>query len=222
MKKEQNIQEPEQPNGKKASGLKRYTKYLRELSVVIIGVAVTFLGSDWISSRKARNDLDRYLRAVKTELEDNLEIIEEKAEFYGYTGELAHYLMSDRPENLSRDTLLYVAEKGDYGVFTHIFTMTYKTSAFEMLKSSGTMHLISDTDLFQAIMDSYTQMGNIKDESDNYMARKLNIIYESAMGQPDFLDILDKRSYYFFGIHIDLDVIFQECADQIEETLAML
>ena len=206
--------------------LKKPVKYLRELSVVIIGVAVTFLGSDWISNRKSKNDLERYLSAVKTEMQDNLEIIREKAEFYRYTGDFAHYLMSDQPENLSADSLEYLGNRGDYGVFTHIFTLTYKTSAFDMLKSSGTMHLISDNSLFLHIMDSYNQMENVKQESDNYMARKIDVIYGTVMKHRTFaIDLLDpafREEYFFFAIYIDLDTIFEDCVAQIEETLSLL
>lgn len=206
--------------------LKKPIKYLRELSVVIIGVAVTFIGSDWISNQKSKNDLKRYLEAVKIELHDNLEIIREKAEFYRYTGEFAHYLTSDLPENLSTDSLEYLMEQGDFGVFSHIFTLTYKTSAFEMLKSSGTMHLISENALFQNIMDCYAGMEYIKQESDNYMARKLDIIYGSIMKHQTYsVDLLDpafREEYFFFAIYIQLDVIFEECVAQIEETLSLL
>lgn len=194
--------------------------------MVIIGVAVTFIGSDWISKQKSKNDLERYLKAVKIELQNNCEIIREKAEFYRYTGETAHYLMSDLPQNLSKDSLEYLMNQGNFGVFSHIFTLTYKTSAFEMLKSSGTMHLISESELFRKIMDCYAQMENIKQESDNYMARKTDVIYNTITKHQTYsIDLLDpafREEFFFFGIYIDLDSIFEDCVEQIEETLELL
>lgn len=205
---------------------KKPFKYLREVSVVIIGVAVTFIGSDWISNRKAKNDLERYLHAVKIELQDNLKNIREKAEFYKNTGELARYLWTDKPENLDPDTLEYLSNQGDYGVINGFFTLTNKSSAFEMLKSSGTMHLISDNELFQSIMASYAEMERIKNESDNYMSRKMDILYQTVMSSQQLqLDLQDpkfREIYYFFAIYIDLDNVLEEGAKQIEETLSLL
>ena len=206
---------------------KKPLKYLREVSVVIIGVAVTFIGSDWISTRKAKNDLDRYLNAVKIELEDNLEIFREKADYYERLGEFAHYLASDLPQNLSRDTIALLHDAtGNFPLMTHIFTLNYKSSAFEMLKTSGTMHLISDNYLFQSIMDAYAELQQVKNESDSYMSRKTDIIYETIMdssfGELDILSPEYRRFFNFFAVYIDLDFVFKDSVLKIEETLSLL
>ena len=95
-----------------------------------------------------------------------------------------------------------------------------------MLKSSGTMHLISESELFRKIMDCYAQMENIKQESDNYMARKTDVIYNTITKHQTYsIDLLDpafREEFFFFGIYIDLDSIFEDCVEQIEETLELL
>ena len=61
--------------------MKSITKYLRELSVVVAGIAITFIASNWISNRNAQKELANDLEAVRIELEDNLALIREKGAF---------------------------------------------------------------------------------------------------------------------------------------------
>lgn len=69
------------PEKKKGFSLKSITKYLRELSVVVAGIAITFIASNWISNRNAQKELANDLEAVRIELEDNLALIREKGAF---------------------------------------------------------------------------------------------------------------------------------------------
>ena len=213
---------------KKPSGIKKFTKYLRELSVVVIGVAITFIGSNWINSRQERLKLERHLEAVKTELQDNLAEIKKKEEYYRKLARLTHYLASDLPENLNQEVIDSLNLYGDYStVIGSFFNVICKTSAFEMLKSSGTMNLIRDPDLSRAILDSYTSLETTKLESDNYMATKMQEIRNTIMDQEQVFygDILHpkfRRLFYYFAAYLDFENLFRLSARQIEETLALL
>ncbi|MDR3287280.1 MAG: hypothetical protein LBT27_07550, partial [Prevotellaceae bacterium] len=56
--------------------------YFRELSVVIIGVAVTLFASNAITNAKAQKDLNIQLNAVYAELEYDLQKIDNLIDFY--------------------------------------------------------------------------------------------------------------------------------------------
>jgi len=214
-------------NNKNPSGLKRFSKYLRELSVVVIGVAITFIGSNWISNRQEEKKLQSHLEAVKTELEDNLVEMRKGEIYYERLARLTHYLGSDQPENLSQEKIDQLNIYEDYFVVSKFLTMPVKTSAFEMMKASGTMSRIKNPDLSQAILDSYTSLGTTKYESDNYMSVKITEMRNSIMDNEEIFygDILNpkfRRIFYFFAAYLDMQNLFKESGEQIEKTLSLL
>lgn len=199
---------------------KSMVKYLRELSIVIAGIAITFTASAWISNRNERKDMNRYLSAVRMELEANLETVKEKGEFYEWSAKFGQYLRSHKPEEWHSDSLSKYSNVPSY-----IFYVSYKTSAFEMLKASGAMRLIKNKQLLNAILDTYSQLEENKSASDMYTNRKLDEMFRVALdnnamdkdiGGPEM-----RRLYKFLSIHIDLDGVFQESKDQIQETLSL-
>jgi len=202
---------------------KRLTKYLRELSIVVAGVAITFIVSGWIGRHNEKKELQRNLAAVKTELEENLNTIGEAVEFYEQTGRFAQYLISDEPENLSPDS---IAKYRALGIVGTIYTFNYKASAFEIFEKSGNINQIKDKKLLQSILNSYTLLEETKYVSDNYMNRKQDEIFNAVKKNrqvrfdllaPGFSDL-----FYFFALYYRLDEQFQECSAQIEETISQI
>jgi hypothetical protein len=51
--------------------MKKIGKYLREISVVVIGVAVTLSASYWLGVKSEKRDIALHLHAIKMELEEN-------------------------------------------------------------------------------------------------------------------------------------------------------
>ena len=105
----------------------------------------------------------------------------------------------------------------------HIFTLSYKTSAFEMLKSSGSMKLIRNKALSRAILDCYSNLETIKYDSDNYMVQKREEIMDAYLSTDEDNNWFtsNKRIIRFFANYVDNDKVFRECAEQLEETLAL-
>lgn len=203
---------------------KSTTKYLRELSVVVLGVAITFTLNDWVSARNEKKDVQRYLEAIQLELEDNLAIVQEQYKFYDRTGKFAQYLLSNKLEKLSVDSLSkYSSVKG------YITYMIYKSSAFEMLKSSGAMRLIKDKELLKSIIDCYKLMETAKSGGDKYMETKWNELYSTftANGLPSNTDDYDirelkyRRLFNFFSVHTHGENNFKACEQQIGKTLEL-
>ena len=117
----------------------KIVKYLRELSVIIIGIAVTVLTGLWINDRNNTQDIGLYLENIKMELQNNLDDINMVKKYYDFASIYSKYLLTHKMQNLEHDTLSY------YNGLTKVLPFfTYKTSAFDMLKSSGMMRLIKD------------------------------------------------------------------------------
>lgn len=203
--------------------MRSVTKYLRELSVVVAGIAITFLVSDLISDRNEKKEIERYLDAINLELEENLEIAEEHGKIYDKTAQFSHYLMATKPEKLSIDSL----DKYDE-VIKRLVVLNYKTSALEMFKMSGSMRLIKDKTLLSSILEAYRQIELSKVSSDVYMDRKTNEIFEQVLDEKNTSLTLDislpesRRLLKFFSIYMDVDIMFRDCILQIKETLSLL
>jgi len=209
------------------AGWKKPVRYLRELSVVVIGVAITFIGSNWISGCQERNKLDRHLQAVKIELEDNLAEVRRAEEYYQRLARLTRYLESDAPENLDPNRVDSLNFYGNNAVIGEFFTVPYKTSAFEMLKSSGLLSRIADENVSRSILDAYTSLDVTKLESDRYMEQKMTEIRNAIMDREEIFygNILSpnfRRIYYFFAAYLNIEILFTLSARQLEETLGLL
>ena len=61
----------------KKSKKKKIGKFLREIAVIVIGVAITLSASYWITNKNAERDMDLYLNAIRIELEENIRTLEE-------------------------------------------------------------------------------------------------------------------------------------------------
>lgn len=206
------------------SGYKKLTSYLRELSIVVAGIAITFIASNWISSNKEQSDLREDLEAIKTELQDNLNMIRQRTDFYERTARASRYLSSDKLENLNGDSIAYYLD----GILGQIFMLTYKTSAFETFKSSGSIRVMRNKKLSRSIMDSYTSLESTKNDNDNYMTLKMDIVAKTALSRDNYAEhpvILvseNKQLFRFFANYFDIEKSFQSCAEHIENTLTLL
>ena len=148
--------------------MKDIGKYLRELSVIIIGIAVTLITGLWINSQNNGKDIKLYLENIKMELQNNLDDINMAKEYYDLASLYSDYLLTNKTQNLDPDTL------SKYNVLIKAIPFfTYKTSAFDMLKASGMMRLIKDKSKVKSIWDCYDQLEFLKMTNDFYIQRKV-------------------------------------------------
>ena len=116
-------------------------KYIREISVVVIGVAITLSASYWITNRKEKRDTTLYLNTIKLELKENLKILDEfHQKFILPSVNYSDYLRSYDKKSLNVDSLKYYTYVR--GIVFNVSPITIKTSAFEMFKTSGSMRLV--------------------------------------------------------------------------------
>ena len=142
--------------------------FLREVLVVVLGVAITLTASVLINNYKDMSTLKKNLEAVKLELENNIIAVDSCTRTWQSNVDYAKYLKSNDKKKLNIDSIKNIF--GD-DVFYGINYFSYSSDAFEMFKSSGTMHLISDQQVQLSLWKAYSELNILKqiiDENSKY------------------------------------------------------
>lgn len=141
--------------------------YLRELSIVVLGVAVTLFASGKINERAAQNDLKLQLRAVYAELESNMEELDRTIHNFTETRALSRYLLQNAETGWSNDTIAKYS-----GIISNISNFAYKKSAYEMVVNSGAMRLIGNGRHLLDITEAYSLLEITKEVGEFYNGAK--------------------------------------------------
>ncbi|MDR3251728.1 MAG: hypothetical protein LBT42_08725 [Tannerella sp.] len=147
--------------------------YFRELSVVIIGIAVTLYASDAITGAKEKEGMNIQMNDIYAELEFNLFIIDRLTPHFDGVDSLKEYLRKDykNPGQGYADSLRnYIHVVGQ----THSFL--YKKGAYEMFLNSGSAKLFEDKTLLSGITECYAMMEMAKESVDRDMSLKMDMI----------------------------------------------
>lgn len=188
--------------------LKRYAlkvgKYLRELSVVIIGVAITLLATDSVNKKQEKENVDRHLELVYSELEYNLNNVKDICKFFEDYHALKNLLASwvIEPAKVSRDSIA----RYSYVVNSN-FTFLYKQAAYTMFVNSGTMKNMKQTNLTLGLTECYLALEVLKTECDVYNHlhdqewTKLYSIIDKNTDSDDELFILSPSYNALFNFH---------------------
>jgi len=200
-------------------------KTLRDIMVVVIGIAITFSLNNWISKRNERKDVQLYLNAVKMELEDNLKNVENIYIYHKEARKLSEYLRSCKPDTYQLDSLnkyLRIIQSSQ--------TFIWKTSAFEMFKMSGTMRLLKDKELLASIWNTYERFEFIKNQNNSHMQKKDDLMFDLFAFIPNDIHTQTALSYlfpipefqrYLSFLKVPKNILenFLSGAEQIRETL---
>jgi len=199
------------------NSIKVVGKYLRELSVVVAGIAITVFSGLWINNRNNEKDIQLYLENIKLELQNNLEDVYGTKEYYDRAAHYSDYLSTHQMQNLNPDTL------SQYSDLTMILTFfTYRTSAFDMLKSSGMMRLIKNKNQVMSIWNCYDALEFLKTINDFYTQRKVALVEKFNMFETG--SIKQELLFGFFANEMNKNWVkfFDIYSKQIEETIAQL
>ena len=172
--------------------------FLREIAVVVIGVAITLSASYWITNKNAERDVALYLSAIKMELEDNKRILEETNNkkiqvSINYTD----YLESHDKKSLNLDSLIYYRDR----TMIDFSPIMLKSNAFEMFKISGFMRLVKDKELLLALWETYSFLVETKQAFDGQQQMKFEELkkYLYLNSLPDEELLKDPPLYDFYA-----------------------
>jgi len=197
--------------------------YLRELSIVIIGVAITLYAGNIIGDRKEQKDLNLQLTAVYAELEENLVNVDSIKRYYDDSFQLRKYLIESfkNPHFKNNDSIRKYER-----VASFISTFYYKKGAYEMFVNSGAMKLLSDREQLLNITESYAMLEALKDGSESYADSKMQVmqsVYHKDTPTAFNSDIMDPRYNFMFNFQAltsGMENSANEVRIQIEKTLS--
>jgi len=187
--------------------MKPIVKWLRELSVVVTGIALTFGIGFLVNTKNNKEDLKQYLNALKMEMEQNAEEFDYQAQMFNKSVRYADYLKSINYTSPDKDSLAYYAVSAfsdnldadgvGFGYMLISHPISSMTNAFEMFKVSGAMRQMKDKELLMIIWRTYTEMELAKSGVlDNYKVKEEEAIKEMQLkvdGIP--IDVPMKRFY---------------------------
>ena len=145
--------------------------FLRELSVVILGIAITFGINAWHNNRSRQEMLRLTMQTVVTELEKNRDIIREHQSNLATEQRIFGVLSEHGLHHIPVDTLA----KYQYmpGSFEHIFLSHYGLS---MLQSSSLISTVKETVLTAELFRCYDWLTRLQDEINGYADWKVEAI----------------------------------------------
>jgi hypothetical protein len=153
------------------NSIEKIGKYLREISVVVIGVAITLFASFWITDRNEKREMSLHLAAIKLELEENLSMLDATNHYLIQPAvKYANFLRSHDKKSLNLDSLRYYVNSG---TIYNASSITIKTNAFDMFKTSGNMRLVTNKELLLSIWDSYAILVEAKSNFDKHSEMKM-------------------------------------------------
>ena len=209
---------------KSKMSITKIRKFLREIAVVVIGVAITLSTSYWITNKNAKRDMTLSLSMIKLELEENIRIIEEaKNSHIQVAINYSDYLNSHKNESLDLDTLLFYRDRTTF----NSTTVLVKRNAFEMFKTSGNMSLVKDKKLLLSIWDVYTKLDELENISKTVIQLKMEEMrkYFYLNSLPDE-ELLKNPPMYDFYVNMYGPLVQVRAADYtltiLNETKSML
>ncbi|MDR0989537.1 MAG: hypothetical protein LBM06_08820 [Prevotellaceae bacterium] len=152
--------------------------YLRELSIVIIGIGVTLSAGNFVTSCNDRRELAVQMQAVYTELGENkvkleayLDHLDHQATFTYF---LWRYTQSGQP--IPKDSL--TAQGYDQLIGIYPMDLQFKHNAYDLLLGSGKVLLIEDKKLLSTLGNCYADLAIIKESWENLNGMKQYVLLD--------------------------------------------
>lgn len=165
---------PQQENRAERKSPSRWTlrDYLLQLSVVIVGIMVTFIGSDLISSWSHSREVKAAMQLVVSELKVNRTKVDRvcRSLIKDRHGMLMFMNYRFNTELIPDDSLLYYSNPHIIGSSVEVIL---QSDALEVLKSSGLITSIEDKEQLLCVLRSYNRLESFCESLDSYNAQKM-------------------------------------------------
>lgn len=171
---------------------RRTGDFICNFTAVVLGILITFAGTDWIEERKTDKEVKDALSLVKDEMLINRERIKAMMEDEVFQQRGALYLLQykDSLDKASSDSL----EK--YCNFTfQSRSDLYINDAMEMLKTSSLMPVIRDKKLVTQIIKTYNTIKIAYTNYDNFTDTKIADV-QKLVEKPKVQEFFDKNKDY--------------------------
>lgn len=164
---------------KQISAEYKFGDFFRNFIAVVLGIILTFAGSDWIANRKTQKDIKRTIELIRQELSLNKRGIQDDYEYILFDQQAARYLLQykDSMDAMPEDSIMR------YG-FSPFQTRNtnYSDDALEMLKSSALIQQINNKELAFQIIRTYA------------------LIKDASISFKDYMDIKKEYQQVFISV----------------------
>ena len=154
---------------KKSFSAWTWRDYVLQLSVVIIGIVVTFAGSGMLERSRQARDVRAAMVLVHSELETNRMKIREVWDWVQREADAYRILTEHRRDlkGIPQDTMASFAP-----VFGRILSFHPRQDAFEVLKNSGLMASVRDKDFLLTVTQGYATLAELEENVGLYFKLK--------------------------------------------------
>ncbi len=217
----------------------RIGDFIRQLAIVVLGIVITFWGSDAISDYKKKKEVRSVMLLVKEELIQNRELFNDLVEQWRKERHISLMLTDNgfQYQNIPIDTL----EKYK-SVITDIRNYSLSTDALDVLKGSGLLQSVPDKNLVLQLNKTYmtlrgfessiATLGNKKmkmfeaadrydiDESDGKLIDSGDCLalYKVYLSLPETKGYIRTVPGFFYGDPFPkIDAMIQETIQAIEQ-----
>lgn len=161
---------------KQISAEYKFGDFFRNFIAVVLGIVLTFAGSDWITERNTQKEVEKSLLLVKSELLLNREEMQAMAMRVSLEQKAASYLFEykNKKSEISQDSV-----KRYLPLIFQWSKFTFTNDAMEMLKSSSLIHKIKNKELALQIIKAYGTIKAVQSAFNVYMDYK-------SQGQDEF------------------------------------
>lgn len=174
--------------GKRKKAFWKIEDYIRQLSIVILGIVVTFAANDAITNYSQSKEIRSALQLVRKELEMNLEKVRKINSRIAMEQKACSYVLNhaNSLERASEDTLFLYRN-----IPFQSRTFSYTKDAIDLLKTSSLFQKIRPKELTLQIITTYSDLevvaGNVED------------FYDMKMRYADLLMMNEKFDVYNMG-----------------------
>ena len=205
------------------TSMSKIGKYLREVSVVVIGVAITFVASNAISNRNEKREMALSLNAITIELERNVIAFEDYARRLQKSANYQLYIHSHDEKSISEDSILYYALSGPDGIGWGNTTQetVLIRDAFDMFKTLGNMRYVTNKEVLVSIWEIYSEMENAQRVFDGIMQMK-NELSINEMLRMEEKATVPLRLFYSLGATSTMISRCNMISARIKEVLSKL
>lgn len=159
--------------------------YVRQISVVVIGILITFAGSNLITNCSEKRDIQSTMLLIKEELKRNKQQFEYIVSEFSKDERLSTLLVENNMNcrAISEDSL-----KQFNRIMGHIRSYSYTRNALDILKNSMLMQKISDKEFLLSLSEIYETLEGFKLSMNGYYDMK------DAVVTPFHLSLTDEQT----------------------------
>jgi hypothetical protein len=189
-------------------------RYFRDLSIVIVGIAVTLMVNNWLTSSNEKRDMHLYLNSLKLELESNAEQIQNQIGILTQGVAYTRYLQAHDSNALNPDSVAAYSSMAAW-----ISRPALRTSAFEMFKTSGAMRYL-DHQRLTSIWEAYSILEGWEAVLNQYYDWKTDYTLDLVKNKKKEPSL--RYGFHIIGYSGDCLKFSKDALAEVEKTLAQL